>query len=185
MEKPGLGCLIIASLIGANWAEATYIIKLKNGNEYLTNRYWHRGSQILFDAEGGIFGVDKVLVRNIEKTDKVIKLITPASLAPPDRTQVEAKEDDSRTNKDSPPPDKKTPAIKDENDPIYKEFSFLRGQSANLPIMSRTELEDYVTKIAKLISTIQKERKTNQFLQEYSELNALANRVEETIKALR
>jgi hypothetical protein len=51
--------------------------------------------------------------------------------------------------------------------------------------MSRSELDEYAKTIAGLMSKIQIERKTSQYRQEYSELNALANSVEETIKSRR
>ena len=38
--------------------KAAYIIKLKNGNEFITGRYWHEGRQLMFDAYGGVFGIE-------------------------------------------------------------------------------------------------------------------------------
>jgi hypothetical protein len=51
--------------------------------------------------------------------------------------------------------------------------------------MSSGELDEYVKKVVGLIAKIQNERKINQYRQEYSELNALANRVEAAIKSRR
>ena len=171
---------------GSTLAHAAYLIKLKNGNEYVTARYWQEGTQLLFDAEGGVFGIDKAFVSKIEKTDKVIKLVTAADRDPSDKTEVTLKEtakDDA--TKEAPADVSKSPVAKDENDPVYKEFSALKAQSDGLRTMSRGELDEYVKTIGGLMSKIQNERKTSQYRQEYSELNALANSVEQEIKSRR
>ena len=182
----------VTLLTFALWASSStvaypaYVIKLKNGNEYITARYWQEGTQLLFDAEGGVFGIDKAFVSNIEKTDKVVKLITsanPDSMDKPDAALKETAKDDA--SKDAPADVSKSPVAKDENDPVYKEFSALKAQSDGVRTMSRSELDEYVKTIAGLMSKIQKERRTNQYRQEYSELNALANDVEQEIKSRR
>jgi cell fate (sporulation/competence/biofilm development) regulator YlbF (YheA/YmcA/DUF963 family) len=185
MRKSATGLLLFISVNIVGVANASYVISLKNGNEYVTNRYWQVGTQILFDAEGGVFGIDKAFVIKIEKTDKVIKLLThanPDSLAKP---EVALQETGNDVTKEAPVTAAKTPASKDENDPIYKEFTALKAQSDSLPTMSRGELDEYVKKVVGLISKIQNDRKINQYRQEYSELNALANSVEDAIKSRR
>ncbi|MGH7809506.1 MAG: hypothetical protein ACREP5_04420, partial [Candidatus Binatia bacterium] len=74
MRKSKTGLFLIITLSMISVADAAYIIKLKNGNEYVTNRYWQDGTQVLFDTYGGVFGIDKMFVGKIEKTDQVIKL---------------------------------------------------------------------------------------------------------------
>jgi hypothetical protein len=166
-------------------ADAAYIITLKNGNEYVTTRYWHEGSQVFFDTYGGVFGIDKVFVGKIEKTDKVIKLLTHVDLNPSETSKASFKESNVDANKEAPVRAEKAPVIKDLNDSLYKEFAALKAQSDSLRTMSRSELDEYAKTIAGLMSKIQMERKTSQYRQEFSELNALANSVEETIKSRR
>lgn len=182
-----LALLICALWVsGSTVAHTAYVIKLKNGNEYVTGRYWQEGTQVLFDAEGGVFGIDKAFVGKIEKTDKMIKLITDAATDPAEKPALAPKEtakDDA--TKEAPADASKSPVAKDENDPVYKEFSALKVQSERLRVMSSGELDEYVKTIAGLMSKIQKERKTSQYRQEYSELNALANSVEQEIKSRR
>ena len=48
---------------------AAYIIHLKNGREFVTKQYWEEGEQIKFKRYGGIIGIQKDLVKNIEETD--------------------------------------------------------------------------------------------------------------------
>lgn len=184
MRKSVVGFILITSVSVVSVANATYVIKLKNGNEYVTNRYWQVDTQVLFDAEGGVFGIDKAFVSKIEKTDKVIKLATIAYLDPTDKGEATVEESGTDATIKTPVTATKAPVKKDENDLIYKEFTALKDQSDSLLTMSRGEMDEYVRKLVGLISKIQNDRKINQYLQEYSELNALANRVEDAIKSL-
>jgi hypothetical protein len=185
MRKSVTGLIVSITLSMINVAEGGYIITLKNGNEYVTTRYWHEGSQVFFDTYGGVFGIDKVFVGKIEKTDKVIKLLTNVDLVAPEKPQATVKESNGDATKEARGSAEKEPVKKDLNDPLYKEFTSLKAQSDSLRTMSRSELDEYAKTIAGLMSKIQMERKTSQYRQEYSELNALANSVEETIKSRR
>ena len=166
------------------FADAAYVIKLKNGNEYVTNRYWQEGAQVLFDADGGVFGIDRAFVGKIEKTDKVIKLLTTADFSPSEKPEAALKESNNDT-KEPPAGAAKTPVGRDESDPVYKEFAALKAQSDSLYVMSRGDLDEYVKRVVGLLSKIQNDRKINQYLQEYSELNALANSAEDAVKSRR
>jgi cell fate (sporulation/competence/biofilm development) regulator YlbF (YheA/YmcA/DUF963 family) len=126
-----------------------------------------------------------MFVSKIEKTDKVIKLVTNANLDPSDKPEATVKENGSDVTKDAPVTATKAPVTKDENDLFDKEFTALKAQSDSLPTMSRGELDEYVKKVVGLIAKIQNDRKINQYRQEYSELNALANSVEDAIKSRR
>jgi hypothetical protein len=76
MRKLVLGGLVASVLTGGlNVVNAAYFIRLKNGNEYVTGRYWQEGTQVLFDTYGGVFGVDRAFVRVIEKSDRSLQPI--------------------------------------------------------------------------------------------------------------
>ncbi len=47
--------------------DAAYLIRLKNGGEFKTLRYWGEGNQIKFYIYGGVAGIQKDSVRKIEK----------------------------------------------------------------------------------------------------------------------
>lgn len=185
MRNLRTGLIVGMTLSTLNVAEAAYVIKLKNGNEYVTGRFWQEGSQILFEAEGGVFGVDKEFVGKIEKTDKVIKLLTQAEHYPAEKTAATTSKRNDEGSNEAPLAAAKAPPKKDENDPVYKEARALKAQSDSLHTMARDELDGYVKKVVGLISKIQTDRKINQYLQEYSELNSLANSIEEEIKSRR
>ena len=54
MHKLAVGGLIALMLGGAvGVADSAYIIRLKNGNEYITDRYWYERAQVLFDTVMG------------------------------------------------------------------------------------------------------------------------------------
>ncbi|MBW1734514.1 MAG: hypothetical protein JRJ09_05675 [Deltaproteobacteria bacterium] len=46
---------------------ASYLIHLKDGREFSTDRYWEEGDQIKFRRYGGVIGIQKDLVRGIEE----------------------------------------------------------------------------------------------------------------------
>ena len=48
--------------------DAAYLIRLKNGGEFKTLKYWSEGNQIKFYIYGGVAGIQKDSVRKIEKT---------------------------------------------------------------------------------------------------------------------
>ncbi|MSP38005.1 MAG: hypothetical protein EXR70_05900 [Deltaproteobacteria bacterium] len=136
-------------------ANGAFVIRLKNGNEYVTNRYWQEGAQVLFDADGGIFGVDKAFVHKIEKTDKVIKMVTTADHDPSEKTQVIADENNKEPAQETPATEAPAP-VKDENDPIKKDVARLKDRVDNVAGMFpddlralSKELFDYKTKIQK------------------------------------
>jgi len=54
MRKVVIG-FIMTTCLGMiiDLASAAYVIKLKNGNEYITNRYWQDDKQVLFETYDG------------------------------------------------------------------------------------------------------------------------------------
>ena len=53
---------------------ASYIIHLKDGREFATDRYYEEGDQIKFKRYGGVIGIQKDLVREIEVIEDVEEL---------------------------------------------------------------------------------------------------------------
>jgi hypothetical protein len=52
------------SLVWSN----SYSIQLENGGQFITNRYWEEGDQIMFYIYGGIAGVPKKFVKSIKES---------------------------------------------------------------------------------------------------------------------
>jgi hypothetical protein len=176
--------LIVGIMGSVDGLHADYVIKLKNGNEYVTERYWHQGGQVFFDNYGGIFGIAKGFVAKIEKSDKPIHPITQAS-APSnlDRVNTEEKGGEDGNNKAA---DKEPPLLKrNERDPIFKNFQTVKERAKNLEGMLTSELTQLVKDLADLKRAFQLSGKTNEFLTEFGEINDLADRVEELLKGRR
>ena len=71
---------------------ASYVIHLKDGREYVTDRYWEEGDQIKFNRYGGVIGVQKNQVKAIEEKEDVPEEKTEA--AKPETPPVAEKEED-------------------------------------------------------------------------------------------
>jgi hypothetical protein len=179
------GVVFAACITGLSGADAAYVIKLKNGNEFITGRYWQAGQQLFFDSYDGVFGIDRGFVLKIEKTEKAARLATAAANNPSEKSEAISKESGNDVTKEAPAAETQAPAKKDENDPVYKEFDALKAQSGELTPMLTDELDEYLKKVVALISKIQSERKVNQYLREYSELSAMANTAEAALKSRR
>ena len=48
---------------------ASYVIHLKDGREFATERYYEEGDQIKFKRYGGIIGIQKALVKEVEEIE--------------------------------------------------------------------------------------------------------------------
>lgn len=60
--------IILSFLAFPATGQDSYRIRLKNGGEFTTVRYWSEGDQIKFYTSGGIAGVQKDSIKKIEKT---------------------------------------------------------------------------------------------------------------------
>ena len=72
---------------------SSYIIHLKDGREFATDRYYEEGDQIKFKRYGGLIGIRKDLVKEIEEIEDVEELPAEKEKAEP------AKEDVSQSAK--------------------------------------------------------------------------------------
>ena len=164
---------------------AAYVIKLKNGNEYVTERYWQNGAQILFDTDGGVFGVDKRLVAKIEKSDKPVRPITDSPAKPhPNPLDVNDKIG-GEVKKDGAESKQEAPAKRNEEDPILRHFQIVKERAKNMDGMLTSELNQLVKDLADLKRAMQLTGKTTEFLAEFGELHDIADRVEEALKGRR
>lgn len=62
---------------------ASYVIHLEDGREFVTDRYWEEGDQIKFKRYGGVIGIQKGLVREIEVIEEVEELPEEKAAAKP------------------------------------------------------------------------------------------------------
>jgi hypothetical protein len=160
-------------------ANSAFVIRLKNGNEYVTNRYWQEGAQVLFDADGGIFGVDKAFVNKIEKTDKVIRLVTTASQDPAETAQREA-----ASQKSDGEATAQAPAIKERapDDPITGELNQLKVKAKQVDGMLTSEIRELLNNITAFKNKILKDSKVFiDYGREFNDLQELGSSVESAL----
>ncbi len=181
MRKSLTGLVVVIAVNLFSVANATYVIKLKNGNEYVTNRYWHERTQVLFDAEGGIFGVDQAFVNSIDKTDKVIKLVSVAPQVPSEKIHTEAAKETKEkeaTNQDT------QRKAKDPGDPIVGVLNRLKERTKDVNSLLTDEIRALLNEITAFRTKLIKDREL--FLaypQEVNDISNLSNVVEASLRS--
>lgn len=186
--RPNLTIAILATLCGAlSQADAAFVIKLRNGNEFITARYWQDGKQVLFETYDGTFGVDKSFVSNVEKTEKPIRLITTSQAAAEVAkvTESTVKENGAETKKPSVVNPEPSSAKKLEDDPIMRHFQSIRDRSKNIGGMLTSELNLLAKDLGDLKRAMQLGGKTSDYLDEFRELHEIAEHVENAITGRR
>jgi hypothetical protein len=117
------------------------LARLKNGNEFVTSRYWPEGRQILFDTYGGVFGIDKAFVTKIKASDKPL---TPLAtiLAEPEvkrpSAPIKAQEERKQALVSTP----QETDVNRAEDSIVQEFSALKEKFEDLDEMLTSELQE-------------------------------------------
>jgi hypothetical protein len=177
---------ILATYFGAIFpAEAAFVIKLKNGNEFVTSRYWQDSKQVLFETYDGTFGVDKTFVAKVEKSDKPVQLITTAQAAAEVKPVETADKGGDEAKKPVAENQEQVPAKKNENDPIFRHFQSIRERSKNIGGMLTSELNLLAKDLEDLKRAMQLGGKTSEFLDEFRELHQIAENVEDAITGRR
>jgi hypothetical protein len=176
---------VVAVLFGSGVGESAYVIKLKNGNEYITERYWQKGAQILFDTYGGVFGVEKRFIAKIENTDKPVRLIAAELPAPELRPTEHSVKASGESSKDTTENPEQIPPKRNEDDAIFRHFQILKERAKTIDGMLTSELTQLVKDLEDLKRAMQLTGKTNDFLAEFGEIHDLGDRVEEVLKGRR
>lgn len=172
-------CLICSAV-----AEAAYVIKLKNGNEFVTGRYWHEGRQIMFDIYGGVFGIDKAFVIKIEESNTLAKPEARFLEVPADKASSGGKPE-VREPKESSARSETPVEQKKDDDPILKEFHALKEKSRDLTGMLTPELIELSKNLTSLRRKIQQSGKSNNYLHEFAEIDKMGDAVEASLKVRR
>ncbi len=121
MRKSAASLVFAFCLAYSGAGEAAYVIKLGNGNEFVTGRYWQEGTQVMFDVYGGVFGIDRAFVTKIEESNKALKLEAAAREDPKVKPQPEQAEE-AKESKKPPTPVEAKAEVERNDDAIAKEF---------------------------------------------------------------
>ena len=175
-------CLAVTLCVNtAGVANAAYVIKLKNGNEYVTNRYWQEGAQVLFDAEGGVFGIDKAFVSKIEKTDKVIRLASVAQQDPSEKSKAEGVKETADKNATNQEAKKKD---RNPDDPILGELNRLKDRAKDVDSLLTAEIRELLNEITAFRTKLIKDRTLFlEYPQEVNDISNLSNVVEASLRS--
>lgn len=175
--------LFLASHISVASAAAAYVIKLKNGNEYVTMRYWNEGGQVCFDTYDGIFGIEKNFIEKIEKSDKVIRMARASD------QDLSAKPQKSLSKEsEAPPPNQKSEDTvkkeRDPNDAIVGEFDRLKEKAGEVDGMLTSEIRELLNQITVFKNKLAKDSKAFiEYAREFNDLNELGSTVETALRS--
>ena len=185
MLKVGASLLLGLFLVSlGDTAMGAYVIRLKNGHELVTSRYWLEGHQILFDTYGGVFGVYKAYVAKIEASDKPLTPLATIIEEP----EVKRPSTPSKAQQESKPAPVSTPQESEVNradDPVVQEFSALKERFKGLDGMLTAELQNFSTDLMNFKRKIQASKKSNDYLREFTESFKMGSALEEALKARR
>lgn len=162
-------------LIYSGTAEAAYVIKLKNGNEFVTDRYWQEGQQIMFDAYGGVFGVERAYISKIEESNKPVK---PSAAHESTQAKIPTAPARAETAQSkSPAAEAQTKSVR-ESDTITKDLDGLKHRSKTLAGMSNSELQLFLKDLTDLRRRIQASGRSNDYLAEFSSILEMGDAAE-------
>lgn len=185
MLKPGVGLFLgVVLVFCGGTAMGAYVIRLKNGNEFVTARYWLEGRQILFDISGGVFGIDKAFVTKIEASDKPLTPLA-AIIEEPEVKQQSAPTKDEREPKQPPVTTREKVEVNRADDPIFKEFDALKEKFKGLEGMLKSELQELSTDLMSLKRKIQTSGKSNDYFREFTATFEMGDALEEALQARR
>jgi hypothetical protein len=184
MLKLALCGLIIAAHSGwLSVADAAYVIKLKNGKEYVTTRYWHEGGQVRFDTYDGIFGIERTFVSKIEKTDQVIRLTTTTDRDPGEKFQADKSQKDKESEEAKPATESKK---REPDDPIVGEFNRLKEKSREVDGMLTDEIRDLLKEIKAFKDKMSRNSKLFvEYAREFNDIHQISSEVEAAFNARR
>ena len=181
MSKSALSLIVALIAIGIGSVEAAFVIKLRNGNEFVTARYWQDGGQVLFDVYNGIFGVDKSFIVTINRSDRAVKpevdaiqIAEEKAAAPEVKTGSEPNK--SRSNNDE------TKSKHAPDDPIVMDFELLKKRFASINGMLTSELDEFSKNVAGLKRRIQTSSAPNNYFNEFTELHEIGDQLENALK---
>lgn len=173
--------MLAHSLLDARASYGTYLIKLKNGREFITSRYWQEGQQIMFDTYGGVFGIEKDFVIKVERSNRPFKVEAaplesakePEEIVKAEGSATRKKSQDSASSQDT----------KTGDDPIFKEFAALKDRSRRIQSMLTDELRRFMTDLVNVKNKARQSAKVNDYNRELAEVNVMADEVEAALKS--
>ena len=177
----GLG--VMAWPLGTGLADAAFVIKLRNGNEFVTSRHWQEGKQVMFDVYDGVFGVDKALVATIEQSDKPVRIAVKGQQNTENGSQVEVTNQKKETSKPAAA-EANIKARRNADDPVLKDFNRLKEKSAHLDKMLTSEIRELLKEITGFKNMISRNSKYFvEYAVEFNEAQEIGNVTETALRS--
>lgn len=161
--------------------DGAYVIKLKNGNEYVTTRYWREGKQVLFDTYDGIFGIENSFVAKIEKAEQIVRLIPASDRGPTDKPQADSMKsiDEPDSEKVKEPKKEKAP-----DDPIVGEFNRLKEKSKEVDGMLTSEIRELLNQVTAFKNKLSKDSKLFvEYGREFNDTHEIGDIIETALRS--
>jgi hypothetical protein len=185
MRKIAVGGLL-AGVLGScvSLVDAAYVIRLKNGNEYITDRYWHEGTQVLFDTYGGVFGVDKAFVSKIAKSDQTLRLATTPDREPVKTPQTTSESLNSDSAEPKAGPETKPEKKRDGNDPVLIEYNRLKERSKEVAGMLTSEIRELLKEVSAFKNKLSRDSKLFiEYGQEFNDAHEIGEAIETALRS--
>jgi FtsZ-interacting cell division protein YlmF len=181
MQYSAASLVFAFCLAYSNIGEAAYVIKLGNGNEFVTGRYWHEGTQIMFDVYGGVFGIDRAFVTKIEESSNALKPKAAGQEAPKNQPQAEQAEEGKETKKPTTPAEAKAEAER-KDDPITQQFDRLKERSRGVDGMLTSEIRELLRDITAFKNKISRDSKLFiKYAREFNDAQEIGNVTENAL----
>jgi len=158
-------------------SDAAYLIRLKNGGELTTPRYWVEGKQVYFYYGGGIAGIEKNSVRKIEKS--TIDPDETYEVKKPEKRPAEVEPKPSMSN--APKIDKKEDTKKDPD--LMQEFNKLEKKFESRKSMTIDELKDLWNELTAFWTKVRLNRLNEIFKDEVTEIFNMRDALDEILKS--
>jgi hypothetical protein len=176
--------LLAAYAIEPGSASARFLIRLGNGNEFVTGRVWHQGKQLMFDAYGGVFGVDKDFVKQIEESNHPVLVTVQGEKNSQGGFQVNVTDQKSQTSKPAASTEPKPEAQRNAQDPILQTFNILKEKSAQLDRMLTSEIRELLKEITGFKNMISRNSKYFvDYAREFNEAQEIGNLTETALRS--
>jgi len=159
---------------------ADYSILLQNGGKFIVEAYWVKNGQIMFYHSGGIVGLDKKSVLQIQESDPVHPE-PPVSQAVEKRQEILKGPPDQRAEQQPTPPE---PLISDKkDDPVVKEFSPLKEKFKDVEKMDRQQLHRLADDLTEFRNTVVSGGSGHRYSDLLEQTISMLDEVESVLKA--
>lgn len=155
---------------------AAYLVRLKNGKEFVASRYWEEGKRVMFDTGGGIFGLEKDSISKIEKTDR--SSIGEEPVQKPNAQEPTPVKSEDQKEKVSTPPE-----IAKKDEEVVKEFRLLQERFSRLNDLTDNEVHKLSDDLNAFGRKLLGSHLAETYKDEYDAANTLIRAIDGLLKA--